>query len=72
MARTRIRRPLFIDPLLRKGHAHNAERYVPTVDEELEEWLREEDERMLAQQHEMCQGLEDEDNANQQEITDAN
>jgi len=61
MARTRIRRSLFIDPLLKKGHAHNATRYEPTVDDELEEYLKEEDERMLQQQHEHWQQLSDEE-----------
>jgi hypothetical protein len=39
VSRTKVRTWIFRDPILRKGGAHNRERYVPDTDEQLEEWL---------------------------------
>jgi hypothetical protein len=53
MARTKRRNPITTDPLMRKCHTHHAPRYEPTIDDELDEWLREQ------QDHQSLQALED-------------
>jgi hypothetical protein len=45
------KKDIMTDPLLKKGHPHRLEKYEPTVDEELEDWLAEE-ERLRQQQDE--------------------
>lgn len=37
------------DPLLKKCHPHRVEKYQPSVEEELEEWQRLEEERLHQQ-----------------------
>lgn len=56
MSRTKVRPWTLRDPLLRKSHAHKAHRYVPDTDEELNEWLLEQ------QHHEDASYQADEEN----------